>query len=159
MNWIPVERPVTLWGAGGKSYGGLTVRFKPESRNTTVITVPTGRTEADLSDTPLVWADYTTRLSLMLTGGRHVCPVALLYVGQSTHEGKVITPEDMTSALQDALFDCDWVPYDAFENHAKISGRQVQLQQRVPRPEQRQERAIQTGAALPDKWPTTMFSG
>ena len=32
-----------------------------------------------------VFADYTSRLSLMLTGGRHVCPVALLYLGQSAH--------------------------------------------------------------------------
>jgi hypothetical protein len=63
LNWIPVDRPITLWGAGGKSYGGLTVRFKPESRDTTVITVPTGRTDADLPDTPLVWADYTTRFA------------------------------------------------------------------------------------------------
>ena len=63
MNWIPVERPVTLWGAGGKSYGGLTVRFRPESRDTTVITVPSGRTEGDLPDTPLAWADFTTRFA------------------------------------------------------------------------------------------------
>ena len=32
-----------------------------------------------------VFADYTSRLSLMLTGGRHVCPVALLFLGQSAH--------------------------------------------------------------------------
>ena len=30
-----------------------------------------------------VFADYTSRLSLMLTGGRHVCPVAFLFPGYS----------------------------------------------------------------------------
>ena len=61
LHWIPTDRPVTLWGAGGKSYGGLTVRFAPQDRNSTVITVPTGRTQADLPDTPLAWADFTSR--------------------------------------------------------------------------------------------------
>jgi len=75
-----------------------------------------------------VWADYTSRLSVMLTGGRHVCPVALMYMGQSYHVGKSITPEDMTTALQDALFDCDWMPYDAFESDASIADKQLHLQ-------------------------------
>jgi hypothetical protein len=63
FTWIPVEEPITLWGAGGKSYGGLTVRFAPPSRNdpNTVITVPSGRTSGDLPDTPLEWADFTSR--------------------------------------------------------------------------------------------------
>ena len=34
-----------------------------------------------------VFADYASRLSLMLTGGRHVCPVALLFMGQSCPGG------------------------------------------------------------------------
>lgn len=61
--WIPVDRPITLWGAGGKSYGGLTVRFAPPSPRDpgTVITVPSGRTEGDLPETPLAWADFTSR--------------------------------------------------------------------------------------------------
>ncbi|HID77695.1 MAG TPA: hypothetical protein EYP56_17080 [Planctomycetaceae bacterium] len=63
MVWIAVDRPVTLWGAPGKSYGGLTVRFAPPSRNdpSTVITVPSGPTTADLPDTRLEWADFTSR--------------------------------------------------------------------------------------------------
>ncbi|MEW6074630.1 MAG: glycosyl hydrolase [Planctomycetota bacterium] len=36
-----------------------------------------------------VYADYTTRLSLLLTEGRHVCPVAFLYLGQCRHEEDV----------------------------------------------------------------------
>ncbi len=32
-----------------------------------------------------VYANYASRLSLMLNGGRHVCPVAVLFMGQSTN--------------------------------------------------------------------------
>lgn len=60
--WIPVDRPVTLQGAGGKSYGGLTVRFKPGAdRKETVITVADGPTTGDLPNTKLTWADFTSR--------------------------------------------------------------------------------------------------
>ena len=62
-----------------------------------------------------VFADYTSRLSLMLTGGRHVCPVALLYLGQSAHCGKHVLPDQISESLQDALYDCDWLPYEVFE--------------------------------------------
>jgi hypothetical protein len=63
FTWIPVEKPITLWGAGGKSYGGLTVRFAPPSRKdpSTLITVPSGPTTADLPDTPLEWVDFTSQ--------------------------------------------------------------------------------------------------
>jgi hypothetical protein len=63
LHWVPVDRPITLWGAGGKSYGGLTVRFAPQRRDRTVITIPTGRTEADLPNTPLAWADFTSQFA------------------------------------------------------------------------------------------------
>ena len=62
-----------------------------------------------------VFADYTSRLSLMLTGGRHVCPVALLFLGQSAQCGKHILPDQISESLQDALYDCDWLPYEVFE--------------------------------------------
>ena len=74
-----------------------------------------------------VWADYTSRLSLMLTGGRHVCPVAFLHLGQSYHVGKKQRPEELTSTLQDALFDSDWLLYDAWENDATLDGKMIQL--------------------------------
>ena len=76
-----------------------------------------------------IWADYTSRLSLMLSGGRHVCPVAFVHVGQSMHVGRALRPEEMTSALQDALYDCDWLPYDAWEDHARIDGKVIRLRQ------------------------------
>ena len=35
-----------------------------------------------------VWADYTSRLSLMLTGGRHVCPVASSFPATSARSAR-----------------------------------------------------------------------
>ena len=57
FTWIPVDRPITLWGAEGKSYGGLTMRFAP--RQDTIITAPGDRTTEDLTVTSLPWADLT----------------------------------------------------------------------------------------------------
>ncbi len=74
-----------------------------------------------------VWANYTNRLSTLLTGGRHVAPVAFLFVGNSYHVGDAQTPERMTSALQDALLDSDWVPYDAFEEKMTLDGETLHL--------------------------------
>jgi hypothetical protein len=56
-------RTMTLQGAEEKSYGGLTVRFAPGPRPETVITVPSGPTGDDLPDTPLAWADFTSRFA------------------------------------------------------------------------------------------------
>ena len=57
--WIPTDKPVTLRGAEEKSYGGLTIRFRPQTNTT--ITVPEGIAEGDLPETPLPWADFTSR--------------------------------------------------------------------------------------------------
>ncbi len=70
-----------------------------------------------------VWADYSSRLSLMLSGGRHVCPVALLFCGNLYHVGKGVTPEDMTTALQKVQFDCDWLPMEVFEGQSIVKPR------------------------------------
>jgi len=53
----PLNQPIALAGAEGKSYGGLTLRFAP--RTNTVITTPLGNTDADLPMTRLPWADLT----------------------------------------------------------------------------------------------------
>ncbi len=74
-----------------------------------------------------VYADYTSRVTLMLTGGRHVCPVALLFAGNLKQIGKMVTPEDMTSALQDAQYDCDWLPMEVFEGKASLEGKEIKL--------------------------------
>jgi hypothetical protein len=74
-----------------------------------------------------VYADYSSRLSLLLSGGRHVCPIALLFSGTSKQVGKMVTPEDMTSAIQDSLYDCDWLPFEVFEGKAELKDREVAL--------------------------------
>ncbi len=56
----PIGQPVTLRGAEGKSYGGLTFRIAPGTN--TVITIPSGVTAGDLPITNLPWADLTRRL-------------------------------------------------------------------------------------------------
>lgn len=63
LTLIPTDKPVTLWGAAGKSYGGLTVRFKPPAERgpETVITTPSGVAPRDLTTTILRWSDYTSK--------------------------------------------------------------------------------------------------
>ncbi|MGQ9563952.1 MAG: DUF6807 family protein [Thermogutta sp.] len=63
--------PVTLWGAEGKSYGGLTMRFRPPAQKEAMITVPDGLTTDDLYETRLPWADFTSRFgeTEVLSGG------------------------------------------------------------------------------------------
>lgn len=75
-----------------------------------------------------VWADYNNRLATMLVGGRHIAPVAFIQLGQSIHVGKNQRPENLTTAMQDALFDCDWLLYDTWENDAKLAGKEIRLQ-------------------------------
>ena len=53
FTWIPVDRPITLRGAEGKSYGGLTIRFAVANEKDSTITVPAGAAAKDLPDTPL----------------------------------------------------------------------------------------------------------
>ena len=68
LSWTPLDQPLTLWGAEGKSYGGLNFRFAPRTK--TVITVPentalpdgvvapAGHISDDLLNTKLSWADF-----------------------------------------------------------------------------------------------------
>ena len=57
LTWTPIDQPVTLSGAPGKSYGGMTFRFAP--RTETIITTPSGRAREDLLTTKLPWADFS----------------------------------------------------------------------------------------------------
>jgi len=59
----PVENPVTLWGAEGKSYGGFTFRFHVKPGQTVKITVPEGLTTEDLLETRLRWADLSSQFA------------------------------------------------------------------------------------------------
>jgi hypothetical protein len=63
FTWIPVDRPITLRGAEGKSYGGLNIRFAVKREKDAKITVPTGAPPQDLPDTPLPWADLTYKFA------------------------------------------------------------------------------------------------
>jgi len=67
--WTPVDRPVSLRGRGGKSYGGLTIRANVWPRKDAIITTPQGATphvgdslatSTDLVNTPLPWADISS---------------------------------------------------------------------------------------------------
>jgi len=59
--WTPVSEPITLAGAEGKSYGGLTLRYAP--RQQTVITTPLGHGTNDLYITRLPWADLSAQFA------------------------------------------------------------------------------------------------
>jgi hypothetical protein len=59
LTWTAVAEPVILWGAAGKSYGGLSLRFAP--RKQTVITTADGRQPKDLNLTRLEWADLSAQ--------------------------------------------------------------------------------------------------
>ncbi len=67
--------PLSLQGAGGKSYGGLTVRFAVQRQADVTITIPAGKTTADLYETPLEWADLTTQIAgaRSVAGARYSC--------------------------------------------------------------------------------------
>jgi hypothetical protein len=77
LTLIPGDKPVTLTGAKGKSYGGLTARFDAWPRTDVVVRAPgatvqdEGRTglaaKGDLAETPLPWADFASQFP----GGAH----------------------------------------------------------------------------------------
>ncbi|MFO7908320.1 MAG: hypothetical protein ACQESR_30035 [Planctomycetota bacterium] len=53
--------------------------------------------------------------------------MALLYLGNSYHVGDATPPAAMTTALQDALLDCDWIPYEVFEDDMTVSGSELEI--------------------------------
>jgi hypothetical protein len=61
LSWRPNHESMTLSGAAGKSYGGVSLRFAP--RKETVVTIPGGPTGGDLLVTNLPWADLTGRFA------------------------------------------------------------------------------------------------
>jgi hypothetical protein len=61
LQWTAADEPVTLWGAAGKSYGGLSLRFAP--RQETAIVTAGGPQTKDLNLTRLNWADLSARFA------------------------------------------------------------------------------------------------
>lgn len=59
-----------------------------------------------------VWADYTSRVALMLSGAAHRCPIAQVVPGQHVNTCRAIRPENFTFAVMDAQLDCDWLTVD-----------------------------------------------
>lgn len=59
--WVPRDKPITLAGAEGKSYGGVTLRFGPRPEKETTILSSLGDTPDDLPMTRLSWADLSAR--------------------------------------------------------------------------------------------------
>jgi hypothetical protein len=88
LTWTALDQAITLGGAAGKSYGGLSLRFAP--REDTVVTVPTGPTPVDLLITRLPWAD----LSAKFEGAKDTSGAALFV--DPHHPG--FPPEWMTRA-------------------------------------------------------------
>ena len=93
FQWQPTDKPITLRGVEDKSYGGFTVRFQPfvhegkrlaERSEINRITVPTGIAEGDLPETPLPWADYTSRFP-------RPAPDATVTLDGKPLEGAVVT--------------------------------------------------------------------
>jgi hypothetical protein len=71
---IPGAKPITLAGAEGKSYGGITLRFGPRPERETTILSDRGDTPDDLPMTRLAWADLSARFD----GRTHPSGIALL---------------------------------------------------------------------------------
>jgi hypothetical protein len=59
----PRKGPVKLWGAGGKSYGGITMRFIGIPHKDQVVTTPDGPSTQDRKMTPLRWVDFARQFA------------------------------------------------------------------------------------------------
>ncbi len=57
LSWTPIDQPLTLLGAPGKSYGGINFHAAPRTK--TIITSAEGRSADDVLMTRLPWADIS----------------------------------------------------------------------------------------------------
>lgn len=57
LTFAPTDRPITLLGAGGKSYGGMTIRFHVIPDTKSELRTAEGLAKEDLSDTRFEWVD------------------------------------------------------------------------------------------------------
>ena len=65
LTLIPTTKPISLQGAEKKSYGGFTIRFRPQGEIGVdrFITTDEGVAKDDMPEKPLRWADYTSRFN------------------------------------------------------------------------------------------------
>jgi hypothetical protein len=66
------------------------------------------------------WADYANRTCALLTGGRHVAEVLVLYPAESSWAGRADDCEDAVAALAKAHLDCDICSYEYFCDSALV---------------------------------------
>jgi hypothetical protein len=69
----------------------------------------------------------------LLSGGDHVCPVALLFNGAAEWVGKFERPEKATDDFMVAQYDADWLTHDVFVNDACIEEGALRLHNEVYR--------------------------
>ena len=63
-----------------------------------------------------LWAAYAERVCSLLSGGRHVAPVAVLYHAEAEWAGAYMPFERVVKALALAQIDCDVVPADVLSD-------------------------------------------
>ncbi|MDO8686039.1 MAG: glycosyl hydrolase [Clostridiales bacterium] len=59
-----------------------------------------------------IWSGYANRICHLLTGGRHVAPVAVIYHAEAEWAGKYMPFEKVVKALALKQIDCDVIPID-----------------------------------------------
>ena len=72
------------------------------------------------------WAKHVKEVSAATVEGRHSAQIAFVHPGLSVHLGRAVEPEAMTSLIQDAHYDCDWVNYELVPK-AEVRGRCIRI--------------------------------
>ncbi|MBZ5585639.1 MAG: hypothetical protein LAQ30_26250 [Acidobacteriia bacterium] len=73
---------------------------------------------------------------LMLSGGRHVCPIAFLFLGNSKHVGKAVPPEEIAQAK------VRWTVFDGRVIYGKITAAGLKLLREMDGPIEKQGREM-----------------
>lgn len=63
-----------------------------------------------------VWSSYANRVCHLLSGGKHVASVAVLYHAEAEWSGKYMPFEKVVKVLAKRQIDCDVIPIDTFLN-------------------------------------------
>ena len=59
-----------------------------------------------------IWSSYANRICRLLTGGRHVAPVAVIYHAEAEWAGRYMPFEKVVKSLAKEQIDCDIIPID-----------------------------------------------